>query len=53
MHIINLRYTIEVTYYKGWIGMQEQQRVLNLTRSYNLRELGGYPTVDGKTVKMA
>ncbi|MEJ1294226.1 tyrosine-protein phosphatase [Latilactobacillus sakei] len=31
--------------------MQEQQRVLNLTRSYNLRELGGYPTVDGKTVK--
>lgn len=31
--------------------MQEQQRVLNLTRSYNLRELGGYQTVDGKTVR--
>ncbi|WP_076800818.1 tyrosine-protein phosphatase [Latilactobacillus curvatus] len=31
--------------------MQEQQRVLDLTRSYNLRELGGYQTVDGKSVK--
>ncbi|KRM24324.1 tyrosine-protein phosphatase [Latilactobacillus graminis] len=31
--------------------MREQQRVLDLTRSYNLRELGGYRTVDGQTVK--
>lgn len=31
--------------------MQEHQRILELTRSNNLRELGGYPTIDGHTIK--